>query len=251
MRLSRPFWTCAGVALLAVAGIYWWTARESATEDGSAATPADDLDRTAASTSVDGLRTPELPEALERAAVAAELDPLPLASAEPQEHSPYARIVRWRLGEEPPVELEPWRLETRQPTPSSEFELLYAGRSTAALSERMETLAASWNQLAGTELRARLDGGEFIWREQDMELDMDNDGRADEQLGFTFTQRADYPRILSRTLDAASDRPGASQVTWLPFNEYPDYYRSQDEVRWLREELRRRASLAAGAGTGH
>jgi hypothetical protein len=144
--------------------------------------------------------------------------------------------ARWRLGEELPVELEPWRMESRLATPDSVFESRYSQMDTARLVADQRRLEEEWRTQGKTLLQTRFDNGQYLRREVDMEIDLDGDGSPDEKPGFQFTSEDQHPMTQARTIGTE-----AVHIAWLSFVDYPDFYMTLDELRWLRAELRRRS----------
>jgi hypothetical protein len=126
------------------------------------------------------------------------------------------------------AEPEPWEIpQERIPVPISVFEEKYAHATRDELRNAMEARLELLNQRKLAAFDARVASGSYERRQH--LAGMGPQG----QPGFSVKQTTG----LMIRLGSTGDDPGHSQVTWLPYDEYPNLYDLQDEWRWLAQKV--------------
>ncbi|QDU68003.1 hypothetical protein [Engelhardtia mirabilis] len=236
-RTSLRVTAAVGVAALALGIWIGFLLGQSTAQVAGPASPgrAHVADRPAASgafTTPAGLRRPAHAEP----AAVAELEG-EVFDAE-DEGTPSLPDARWRLGEELPLALEPWRAEYRQPVDPLEFELKYDGWELEALDARHDQLRVHLRETRrSVHLERYADGaGTYLRRAADMEVDNDGDGMPDPELGFKIAMRNGEPWTMA-TGHVLPGGESVVDVTWMPFDEYPELYALDDEKNWLKQKI--------------
>lgn len=145
----------------------------------------------------------------------------------------------WRLGEELPPELEPWKQLTRNiPLPDFYgFEVKYGGMSKLDLIGERAKLNSELSRLRLEAVMDRLESGQFLPRKSNMEVDVNGDGLPDEQLGVQFTSSPGGPYVLGLS-DPTDSGEEIVRMVWLPWEEYGDIYYLKDEQDWLSGKIK-------------